>query len=83
MMPNKTPEYQINAVKKYLSKFKEVKLRFLPEEHAVIVAHAQAMGDKSTVAFITRAIHETMDRDNTKQMQLQEYDKEKTEPAGQ
>ena len=59
MMPNKTPEYQINAVKKYLSKFKEVKLRFLPEEHAT-------MGDKSTVAFISRAIQETMERDNEK-----------------
>ena len=55
MMPNKTPEYQINAVKKYLSKFKEVKLRFLP-----------TMGDKSTVAFISRAIQETMERDNEK-----------------
>ncbi len=66
MMPNKTPEYQINAVKKYLSKFKEVKLRFLPEEHAAIVAHAKTMGDKSTVAFISRAIQETMERDNEK-----------------
>lgn len=62
-MPNKTPDYQINAVKKYLAKFKEVKLRFLPDEHEAIVAHAKAMGDKSTVAFISRAIHETMERD--------------------
>jgi len=65
-MPNKTPEYQINAVKKYLSKFKEVKLRFLPEEHDAIVEHAKMMGDKSTVAFISRAIHETMERDLAK-----------------
>ena len=65
-MANNTPEYQINAVKKYLSKFKEVKVRFLPEEHEVIVAHAKAMGDRSTVAFINRAIHETMERDQTK-----------------
>ena len=62
-MSNKTPEYQINAVKKYLSKFKEVKLRLLPEEHEAIVSHAKAMGDKGTVAFISRAIHETMERD--------------------
>ena len=62
-MTNRTPEYQIKAVKKYLAKFKEVKLRLLPEEHEAIVKHAQAMGDKSTVAFISRAIHETMDRD--------------------
>ncbi len=62
-MPNKTPEYQKKAVKKYLAKFKEVKLRFLPEEHEAIVAHAKAMGDKSTAAFIARAIHETMERD--------------------
>ncbi len=62
-MSNKTPDYQINAVKKYLSKFKEVKLRLLPEEHEAIVRHAQAMGDKSTVAFISRAIHETIEHD--------------------
>ena len=60
-----TPEYQKKALKKYLSKFKEVKLRLLPEEHDAIVAHAQAMGDKSTVAFISRAIHETMERDKS------------------
>ena len=62
-MANKTPDYQIKAVKKYLSKFKEVKLRFLPDEHEVIVSHAKKMGDKSTVAFISRAIRETMERD--------------------
>lgn len=62
-MPNKTPQYQIDAVKKYLSKFKEVKVRFLPEAHEAVVAHAKAMGDKSTAAFIDRAIRETMARD--------------------
>lgn len=60
-----TPEYRKKAVKKYLSKFKEVKLRLLPEEHDAIVVHAQSMGDKSTVAFISRAIHETMERDKS------------------
>ncbi len=58
-----TPEYQKKAIKKYLSKFKEIRIRTLPEEHDAIVRHAQAMGDKSTVAFISRAIHETMERD--------------------
>lgn len=64
-MANKkpTPEYQKQAIKKYLSKFKEIRIRTLPEEHDAIVAHAKAMGDKSTVAFINRAIHETMERD--------------------
>lgn len=61
-----TPEYQKQAIKKYLSKFKEIRIRTLPEEHDAIVAHAQAMGDKSTVAFISRAIHETMERDLAK-----------------
>jgi ferritin len=59
----RTPENQRKAIRKYLSKFKEVKLRLLPEEHEEIVAHAKEMGDKSTVAFISRAIHETMERD--------------------
>ena len=61
-----TPEYQKQALKKYLSKFKEIRIRTLPEEHDAIVVHAQAMGDKSTVAFISRAIHETMERDLAK-----------------
>ena len=62
-MANKTPQYQIDASKRYLSKFKEIRIRILPDEHDAIVAHAKAMGDKSTVAFISRAIHETMARD--------------------
>lgn len=62
-MPDKTPEYQKKAIKKYLSKFKEIRIRTLPDEHEAIVAHAKLMGDKSTVAFISRAIHETMERD--------------------
>ena len=63
-MANKTPAYQIKAVKKYNSKFHELKLRFLPEEYSTIVSHAQEHGDKSTSAFIKRAIQETMDSDN-------------------
>ena len=60
---SKKTEAQRRALKKYLSKFKEIRLRVLPDEHEAIVAHAKAMGDKSTVAFISRAIHETMERD--------------------
>lgn len=66
-MANKTPAYQIKAVKKYNSKFHELKLRFLPEEYSSIVSHAQEHGDKSTSAFIKRAIRETMVRDNKEQ----------------
>lgn len=62
-MPNKTPESQLKSNKKYLSKFKEIKLRLLPENYAQVVSHAKAIGDRSTVAFISRAIQETMDRD--------------------
>ena len=62
-----TPEYQKKAIKKYLSKFKEIRVRVLPERHEEIVSHAKKMGDKSTVAFVERAIRETMDRDNKAQ----------------
>ena len=62
-MAGKTSDSQLRASKKYLAQFKEIRIRTLPDEHEAIVAHAKAMGDKSTVAFISRAIHETMERD--------------------
>ena len=62
-MSGKTSDSQLRASKKYLAQFKEIRIRTLPAEHETIVAHAKAMGDKSTVAFISRAIHETMERD--------------------
>ena len=62
-MENKTSESQLNATKKYLSKFTETKVRLMPEEHAMMTAHAKSMGE-STAAFIKRAINETMERDN-------------------
>ena len=62
-MARKTPDYQIKAVKKYQDKFKFFKIAALPEEHDAIVAHAKAMGDRSTTAFILRAIRETMERE--------------------
>lgn len=65
-MANKTPDYQIRAVKKYQEKFREIRFRVLPEEQEAIIAHAKAVGDKSTSAFLTRAVRETMERDNEK-----------------
>lgn len=64
-MENKTSDSQLKATKKYLSKFKDVKIRLLPEEHAQISEHAKATGE-STAAFIKRAIAETIERDNNK-----------------
>lgn len=64
-MENKTSESQLNATKKYLSKFTETKVRLMPEEHAIMTAHAKSMGE-STAAFIKRAINETMERDKNK-----------------
>ncbi len=65
-MANKTPDYQIRAVKKYQEKFKEIRFRVLPEEQEAIIAHAVAFGDKSTSAFLIRAVKETMERDYAK-----------------
>lgn len=65
-MANKTPDYQIRAVKKYQEKFREIRFRVLPEEQEAIIAHAKAAGDKSTSAFLTRAVRETMERDRVK-----------------
>ena len=65
-MANKTPDYQIRAVKKYQEKFREIRFRVLPEEQEAIIAHAKAAGDKSTSAFLTRAVRETMARDLAK-----------------
>ena len=65
-MANKTPDYQIRAVKKYQEKFREIRFRVLPEEQETIIEHAKAMGDKSTSAFLMRAVRETMKRDLAK-----------------
>lgn len=63
MMAEKTPEYQLRAAKKYHAKFREMRFRVLPEEQELIIAHAKEAGDKSTSAFIIRAIREAMERD--------------------
>lgn len=61
-----TSESQKKAIKKYLSKFVDIKIRVAPEYRTAIQEHAAAMGE-STAAFITRAIRETMERDQPKQ----------------
>lgn len=60
-MPEKT-EAQKRAQKKYMASFVEVKVRMTPEKRAIIQAHAQGLGE-STTMFINRAIDETMERD--------------------
>ena len=64
----KTPESQLKAAKKYLSKFVDIKIRVEPEQRDVIQAHAEAVGE-SMSSFIKRAIAETMERDQTFQKQ--------------
>lgn len=58
----KTPDSQLKATKKYLSKFADIKIRVIPEQRDIIQAHADAQGE-SMSAFIKRAISETMARD--------------------
>ena len=43
-----------------------VRFRVLPEDQEMIIAHAKAMGDKSTSAFLIRAVKETIERDLSK-----------------
>lgn len=55
-------EARARANKKYMEKFVEVKVRMTPEQRGTVQAHAQRMGESTTV-FINRAISETMERD--------------------
>lgn len=59
---NTTPEYQLKATKKYLSKFSDMKIRVAPEWRNEVNEHAKSMGE-STSTFIKRAINEAMERD--------------------
>jgi len=61
----KTPDSQRKAIKKYLSKFVDIKIRVTPETRDVIQNHAQKTGE-SMASFINRAIAETMARDKEK-----------------
>ena len=63
---NKTSDSQKKAVKKYLSKFVDVKIRVTAEDREQIQSHAIMMGE-SMASFIKRAISETMDRDRPKE----------------
>lgn len=53
---------QKKAIRKYQSKFIEMRLRVTPEYHDEISQHAQSMGE-SDAAFLRRAVAETMERD--------------------
>lgn len=59
---NKTSASQKKAIKKYLSKFVDVKIRVTAEEREKIQLHADSTGE-SMSAFIKRSISETMERD--------------------
>ena len=58
-------EAQARAHKKYIAQFVETKIRMTPERREEVRIHAEARGE-SLNAFITRAINETMERDNAK-----------------
>ena len=53
---------QKKAIRKYQSKFIEMRLRVTPEYHDEISQHAQLMGE-SDAAFLRRAVAETIKRD--------------------
>lgn len=55
-------EQRKDAIKKYLDKLDEIKLRLPKGEKEKIRAHADSRGE-SVNAFIARAISETMERD--------------------
>ena len=65
-MENKTPEFQLRANKKYLSRFVDIKIRVTPEERERLQEHALDMGE-SVASFIKRAIREAMLRDNSEE----------------
>ena len=65
---NKTPEFQLKANRKYLSRFVDIKIRITPEERERLQSHALDMGE-SVSSFIKRAIRETMLRDNNEEQE--------------
>ena len=58
----KTPEYQKKALKKYLKKFYEFKVRIPIEEKDKLLKHTAKTGE-SLSSFVKRAIKETMKND--------------------
>ena len=62
---SKTPDYQKKALKKYLNKFYEFKVRIPLDEKDALVKHASKTGE-SLSSFVKRAIKETMKNDKKK-----------------
>ena len=61
---NRYTEAQARASAKYLSeKVEDIRIRVPKGQKAVIKAHAEKL-DESMNLFVTRAISETMERDN-------------------
>ena len=61
---NRYTEAQARAIAKYLSeKVEDIRIRVPKGQKAVIKAHAEKL-DESMNQFVTRAITETMERDN-------------------
>ena len=61
---NRYTEVQARASAKYLSeKVEDIRIRVPKGQKAVIKAHAEKL-DESMNQFVTRAITETMERDN-------------------
>jgi len=58
-----TSDSQKKAIKKYLSKFVDIKIRVSPEQRDIIQSHAASMNE-STSSFIKRAIDEAIARDS-------------------
>lgn len=56
---------QKRAVRKYHSKFIEMRLRVTPDYRDEISQHARSMGE-SDAAFLRRAVAETIERDKQK-----------------
>lgn len=61
----KTPAHQREAVKRYLAKFVDLKIRITAEERDAIHRHAESM-EESTSMFVKRAIREAMERDKVR-----------------
>ncbi len=61
-MPEKTAA-QKKAQQKYMEKFAVARVRMERKRYELVQAHAEAQGE-SVNAFITRAIDETIERDN-------------------
>ena len=65
-----TPESMLRASKKYIAeKLDEIKLRVPKGQREIIQQHAAKQGE-SVNAFITRAVKEAMERDNSKQASI-------------